>query len=156
MTRAAPARTPRGLARRSRLVRAAQTIFERDGFLEARITDITAEASTATGSFSTYFTSKEEIFLAVVDVAPRRRSPCRRSSRTTRGVRVNCVVPGVIEAGLTARTTVEERELFPSKVPVGRMGRPEELAELVTWVASPACSFMTGATFDLSGGRAVD
>jgi AcrR family transcriptional regulator len=67
MSRAAPARTPRGLARRSLLVRAAQTIFERDGFLEARITDITAEANTATGSFYTYFSSKQEIFLAVVD-----------------------------------------------------------------------------------------
>jgi AcrR family transcriptional regulator len=67
MSRAAPARTPRGLARRSQLVRAAQAIFERNGFLEARIADITAEASTATGSFYTYFQSKEEIFLAVVD-----------------------------------------------------------------------------------------
>jgi AcrR family transcriptional regulator len=48
-------------------VRAAQAIFERDGFLDARIADITAEAGTATGSFYTYFASKEEIFLAVVD-----------------------------------------------------------------------------------------
>jgi 3-oxoacyl-[acyl-carrier protein] reductase len=72
-----------------------------------------------------------------------------------RGVLVNCVVPGVIEAGLTAKTTADERELFLAKVPMGRMGRPEELAELVAWVASPACSFTTGATFDLSGGRAV-
>jgi AcrR family transcriptional regulator len=67
MSRAAPARTPRGQARRSQLVRAAQAIFERDGFLDARIADITAQASTATGSFYTYFQSKEEIFLAVVD-----------------------------------------------------------------------------------------
>jgi NAD(P)-dependent dehydrogenase (short-subunit alcohol dehydrogenase family) len=74
----------------------------------------------------------------------------------TRGVLVNCVVPGVIDAGLTAKTTAEERALFLSKVPMGRMGRAEELAELVAWVASPACSFTTGATFDLSGGRAVD
>jgi 2-dehydro-3-deoxy-L-rhamnonate dehydrogenase (NAD+) len=72
------------------------------------------------------------------------------------GVLVNCVVPGVIEAGLTAKTTQEERELFLSRVPMGRMGRPEELAEMVAWVASPACSFTTGATFDLSGGRAVN
>jgi 2-dehydro-3-deoxy-L-rhamnonate dehydrogenase (NAD+) len=74
----------------------------------------------------------------------------------TRGVLVNCVVPGVIDAGLTAKTSAEERELFLSKVPMGRMGKPGELAELVAWVASPACSFTTGATFDLSGGRAVD
>jgi 3-oxoacyl-[acyl-carrier protein] reductase len=71
------------------------------------------------------------------------------------GVLVNCVVPGVIEAGLTAKTNEQERQLFLSRVPMGRMGRPEELAELVSWLASPRCSFSTGATFDLSGGRAV-
>jgi 3-oxoacyl-[acyl-carrier protein] reductase len=70
-------------------------------------------------------------------------------------VLINCVVPGVIEAGLTAKTTDEERELFLSRVPMGRMGKPEELAELVSWLASERCSFSTGATYDLSGGRAV-
>ncbi len=73
----------------------------------------------------------------------------------TSGVLVNCVVPGVIEAGLTAKTTEEERRLFLSRVPMGRMGRPEELAELASWLASARCSFSTGATYDLSGGRAV-
>ena len=48
-------------------MRAAQKVFERDGFLDARITDITATARTATGSFYTYFNGKEEIFLAVVE-----------------------------------------------------------------------------------------
>jgi AcrR family transcriptional regulator len=48
-------------------VRAAQKVFERDGFLDARIADITATARTATGSFYTYFNGKEEIFLAVVE-----------------------------------------------------------------------------------------
>jgi 3-oxoacyl-[acyl-carrier protein] reductase len=71
------------------------------------------------------------------------------------GVLVNCVVPGVIDAGLTDKTTEEERALFASRVPMGRMGRPEELAELVSWLSSERCSFSTGATYDLSGGRAV-
>jgi NAD(P)-dependent dehydrogenase (short-subunit alcohol dehydrogenase family) len=71
------------------------------------------------------------------------------------GVLVNCVVPGVIAAGLTDKTTDEERELFQSRVPMGRMGRPEELAELVSWLASARCSFSTGAAYDLTGGRAV-
>jgi AcrR family transcriptional regulator len=61
------AKTARGLATQAALVRAAQTVFERDGFLDARITDITATARTATGSFYTYFNGKEEIFLAVVE-----------------------------------------------------------------------------------------
>ena len=71
------------------------------------------------------------------------------------GVLVNCVVPGVIDAGLTDKTTEEERALFASRVPMGRMGRPDELAELVSWLSCERCSFSTGATYDLSGGRAV-
>jgi len=71
------------------------------------------------------------------------------------GVLVNCVVPAVFDAGLTDDATPEDRQRFVSSVPMGRMGRPEELAELVSWLASEHCSFSTGASFDLSGGRAV-
>jgi AcrR family transcriptional regulator len=48
-------------------VQAAREVFERDGFLAARITDITAHASVAAGSFYTYFTGKEDAFAAVMD-----------------------------------------------------------------------------------------
>jgi 3-oxoacyl-[acyl-carrier protein] reductase len=71
------------------------------------------------------------------------------------GVLVNCVVPAVFDAGLTDAAPAEQRALFASRVPMGRMGRPEELAELVAWLSSDRCSFSTGAAFDLSGGRAV-
>lgn len=64
----APA-TARGQRTRAALIAAARTVFERDGYLDARLTDITAEASTATGSFYTYFTNKEEIFAAVLEEA---------------------------------------------------------------------------------------
>ena len=73
----------------------------------------------------------------------------------TTGVLVNCVVPAVLDAGLTHEATAEEQALFASRVPMGRMGTAQELAALVAWVASPECSFSTGATFDVSGGRAV-
>jgi AcrR family transcriptional regulator len=63
----AGAKTARGQATQEALIRAARTIFERDGFLDARIVDITAEAETASGSFYTYFNSKEEIFQSVVE-----------------------------------------------------------------------------------------
>jgi len=71
------------------------------------------------------------------------------------GILVNCVVPAVFDTGLTTAASADERELFASRVPMGRMGRPDELAELVAWLASNRCSFSTGAAFDLSGGRAV-
>ena len=71
------------------------------------------------------------------------------------GVLINCVVPGVIAAGMTDQAGDEDRALFLSRVPMGRMGRADELAELVSWLSSSRCTFSTGAAFDLSGGRAV-
>lgn len=64
-----PPRTARGARTRSALVAAARTVFERDGYLEARLIDITAEAECAAGSFYTYFTNKDEIFAAVMEQA---------------------------------------------------------------------------------------
>lgn len=61
-----PPRTPRGLRTRAALVAAARTVFERDGYLDARLTDITAEAKCSTGSFYTYFDNKEQVFAAVL------------------------------------------------------------------------------------------
>jgi AcrR family transcriptional regulator len=64
-----PPRTARGVRTRAALVAAARTVFERDGYLDTRLTDITAEAKVSTGSFYTYFTNKQEIFAAVLEEA---------------------------------------------------------------------------------------
>jgi AcrR family transcriptional regulator len=64
--RAAPT-SRRGVETRAALVRSARQVFERDGYLDARISDITAAARAATGSFYTYFDGKEAIFSAVLD-----------------------------------------------------------------------------------------
>lgn len=56
----------KGRRTRDRLIRAARTVFERDGFLEARVADIADEAGVAHGTFYTYFDSKPEIFRTVV------------------------------------------------------------------------------------------
>src|SRR4051794_38348716 len=61
-----PPLTARGARTRVALVQAARAVFERDGYLNARVIDITAEAGSATGSFYTYFTNKEEVFAAVL------------------------------------------------------------------------------------------
>ncbi len=60
-------RSPRGRATKATLVEAARRVFERDGFVGARIADIGAEAGLATGSFYTYFKDKNEIFAAVME-----------------------------------------------------------------------------------------
>ncbi|MEP9392332.1 MULTISPECIES: TetR/AcrR family transcriptional regulator [Gordonia] len=65
----APPVTARGERTRSALIAAARRIFERDGFSDARLTDITAEAKCSTGTFYTYFDSKEEILDAVLALA---------------------------------------------------------------------------------------
>jgi AcrR family transcriptional regulator len=59
-------RTERGARTRAALVQAARRVFEREGYLDTRITDITREAACATGSFYTYFADKEEVFAAVM------------------------------------------------------------------------------------------
>ena len=57
----------RGVRTRAQLVAAARRVFERDGVVDARVTDITREAGVATGSFYTYFARKEDAFVAVLD-----------------------------------------------------------------------------------------
>ena len=64
--------TRRGAETRARLVRAAKEIFERDGFLEARITDISKRAGFSHGAYYHYFTSKEELFREVAEMQEER------------------------------------------------------------------------------------
>ena len=73
----------------------------------------------------------------------------------TTGVLVNCVAPAVVKTELFSQMTEQHIQFMLSKVPMGRFGEVEEVAEMVSWLASPLCSFSTGATFDLTGGRAT-
>ena len=73
----------------------------------------------------------------------------------TSGVLVNCVAPAVVKTELFSQMTEQHVNFMLSKVPMNRFGEVEEVAEMVAWLASPLCSFATGATFDLSGGRAT-
>jgi 2-dehydro-3-deoxy-L-rhamnonate dehydrogenase (NAD+) len=70
-------------------------------------------------------------------------------------VRANCIAPALIATELNRQMSPEGLRAVLAKVPLGRPGTPEEVAALVTWLASDACSFTTGACFDLSGGRAT-
>ena len=69
------------------------------------------------------------------------------------GVLANAVTPGVIRTPLAERTTPEHIQRLAAKIPLGRIGEPEEVAELIRFAASPRCSFTTGSIFDASGGR---
>lgn len=62
-----PPRSRRGEATRAALIAAAREVFERDGYLDARVSDITEEAGVSSGSFYTYFDDKQQVFAAVVE-----------------------------------------------------------------------------------------
>jgi 3-oxoacyl-[acyl-carrier protein] reductase len=71
------------------------------------------------------------------------------------GVVVNCIAPAVIETPILEGISQEHIDYMVERIPMGRMGSPDEVAALVCWLASEECSFSTGATYDISGGRAV-
>ena len=71
------------------------------------------------------------------------------------GVIVNAIAPAVIATEMNARTAPDVLAHITGLIPMRRVGRPEEVAELVAWLVSDACSFSTGAVYDISGGRAT-
>jgi 2-dehydro-3-deoxy-L-rhamnonate dehydrogenase (NAD+) len=73
----------------------------------------------------------------------------------TSGVLVNCVAPAVVKTELFSQMTEQHINYMLSKIPMNRFGEVDEVAEMVAWLASPLCTFATGAAFDLSGGRAT-
>jgi 2-dehydro-3-deoxy-L-rhamnonate dehydrogenase (NAD+) len=73
----------------------------------------------------------------------------------THGILVNAVAPAVIGTDMVNQMSKETVDYLVAKIPMGRVGRPEEVAALVAWLVSDECSFSTGAVYDLSGGRAT-
>lgn len=71
------------------------------------------------------------------------------------GIIVNAIAPTMIEGPLSASMSEDLREQLLAKIPMRRLGRPEEVAAMVAWICSGECSFTTGTVFDLSGGRAT-
>lgn len=73
----------------------------------------------------------------------------------TSGVLVNAVAPAVFDTPMNATTAPDVLAHITSLIPMRRVGKAEEVAELVAWLASDKCSFSTGAVYDISGGRAT-
>lgn len=70
-------------------------------------------------------------------------------------VRVNAVAPGLIGTEMAMAIPEEVRERMVSAIPLGRMGRPDEVADLVAYLASDAASYVTGEVVVIGGGRSL-
>lgn len=73
----------------------------------------------------------------------------------TSGITINAMAPALIETPILEGFSESTLAFLKSKIPMNRFGTTTEVALLAAWIVSPACSFTTGFTFDLSGGRAV-
>ena len=71
------------------------------------------------------------------------------------GITVNALAPAVIKTPINENTSQELFDYMIAKIPAGRLGEADEVAEILAFMASKACSFTTGFTFDISGGRAT-
>ena len=68
------------------------------------------------------------------------------------GIRVNCIAPGGIDTPMNAGYTGEEMEQFCNSVPMGRLGRPEEVAAAAVFLASDSAGYITGQVLGVNGG----
>ena len=73
----------------------------------------------------------------------------------TSGVLVNCITPAMADTELLREMTPEYIEEIRARIPMGRLCRVEEVAEMVMFLSGPGCTFTTGGVFDLTGGRSV-
>ncbi|MGH8444848.1 MAG: SDR family NAD(P)-dependent oxidoreductase [Solimonas sp.] len=71
----------------------------------------------------------------------------------TKNILVNCITPATANTEILAQMKPEHVEYMRSRIPMGRLGEPQETAAMICWLASEDCSFTTGGTFDISGGR---
>ena len=68
---------------------------------------------------------------------------------------MNSIAPAVIETEILSQVSDEVKEYMISKIPMGRVGQPGEVAERALFLASESCSFSTGFCYDISGGRST-
>lgn len=71
----------------------------------------------------------------------------------TKNILVNCITPATANTEILAQMKPEHVEYMRSRIPMGRLGEPQETAAMICWLSSEDCSFTTASTFDISGGR---
>jgi 2-dehydro-3-deoxy-L-rhamnonate dehydrogenase (NAD+) len=71
------------------------------------------------------------------------------------GICVNAISPAVVQTDILSQVTAEQIAYMTQRIPIGRTGKPEEIAAVAHFLASPDCSFVTAQCYDASGGRAT-
>jgi NAD(P)-dependent dehydrogenase (short-subunit alcohol dehydrogenase family) len=71
------------------------------------------------------------------------------------GIRVNALCPGPIETDMMGRVPASLRQTFAERTAMGRLGRPSEMAGVVTWLCSKSASYVKGQTIVADGGQTV-
>lgn len=74
----------------------------------------------------------------------------------SRSITVNCVAPGFIDTDMTRSLNEQQRGALIGQIPLGRLGRPEDVAAAVAFLASPGADYMTGCTLHINGGMYMD
>jgi 3-oxoacyl-[acyl-carrier protein] reductase len=70
----------------------------------------------------------------------------------SRNITVNCVAPGFIDTDMTRALSTEQQTALLGQIPLGRLGQPQDIAEAVAFLASPAASYITGTELHVNGG----
>ena len=70
----------------------------------------------------------------------------------SRNITVNCIAPGFIDTDMTRALSEEQRGALVQRIPLGRLGRPEDVAAAAAFLASPAADYVTGCTLHVNGG----
>lgn len=73
----------------------------------------------------------------------------------SRGITVNCVAPGFIDTAMTQALDDKQRAALAARIPIGRLGMPEDVASAVVYLASTEAGYVTGATLHVNGGMAM-
>ncbi|MGG7054252.1 3-oxoacyl-ACP reductase FabG [Nitrosomonas sp. ANs5] len=74
----------------------------------------------------------------------------------SRNITVNCVAPGFIDTDMTRSLSPDQQQALIQHIPLGRLGRPEDVAAAVAFLASPAADYITGTTLHVNGGMYMD
>ena len=109
-----------------------------------RIVNVSSMWGVSGASFETVYSATKAAVIGLTKALARELAPS--------GITVNCIAPGAIDTAMNDELTQSEKEAFASEIPVGRFGKPEEIAEAVAFLVSEKSAYITAQTLTADGG----